>query len=130
MLIRRSRPLLMTAGFILAGAITQAQAGAASDLGITVRRLSPPLAVVNAGPWNNSYVAIATQKGIVVIDSGFSTRIAQAVRQAIQAEFKRSDFSYLINSHEHSDHIFGNSAYSDATIVGSDLLREAMLGTK
>jgi glyoxylase-like metal-dependent hydrolase (beta-lactamase superfamily II) len=75
-------------------------------------------------------VAIAAQKGIVVIDSGFSKTIAQAVRQAIQEEFKRGDFAYLINSHEHSDHTFGNSAYSDATIVGSDLMRNAILGMK
>ena len=54
--------------------------------------------VVNAGPWNNSYGAFATQKGIVVIDSGLSKTVAQAVRAAIQAEFKRSDFAFLINS--------------------------------
>lgn len=80
--------------------------------------------------WDNSYLALSTQRGIVVIDSGFSKTVAQSVRTAIQAEFKRSDFVYLINSHEHSDHTFGNSAYSDISIVGSDLLRSAMLGMK
>jgi glyoxylase-like metal-dependent hydrolase (beta-lactamase superfamily II) len=83
--------------------------------------------VASVGPWNNSYLAIATRKGIVVIDSGFSKTIAQAVREAITAEFKRSDFAYLIVSHEHSDHVFGNSAYSDIPIVGRDLVRAAIL---
>ena len=100
------------------------------DLGITVHRISPRAAVFNVGPWNNSYLALSTQKGIVVVDSGFSDTVAQAVRAAIQAEFKRKDFAFLINSHEHSDHIFGNSAYSDVPIVGSDLLRAAMLAMK
>jgi glyoxylase-like metal-dependent hydrolase (beta-lactamase superfamily II) len=95
-----------------------------------VRRISPRTAVVNAGPWNNSYLAIATQKGIVVIDSGFSTTVARAVREAIQAEFKRSDFAYLIVSHEHSDHVFGNAAYSDIPIVGSELMHAAILRMK
>ena len=102
----------------------------APDLGVTVHRLSPRAAVFRVGPWDNSYLALATQKGIVVIDSGFSKTVAQQVRAAIQAEFKRSDFAYLINSHEHSDHTFGNSAYSDVPIVGSDLLRTAILAMK
>jgi glyoxylase-like metal-dependent hydrolase (beta-lactamase superfamily II) len=107
------RSLLVTALFVVPSASAQARSQAPSDLGITVRRLSPRTAVVNVGPWNNSYLAIATQRGIVVIDSGFSKTIARAVREAIEAEFKRSDFAYLIVSHEHSDHVFGNSAYSD-----------------
>jgi len=121
------RFLLMAALFVVPSASAQTRSPAPSDLGITVRRLSPRAAVVNAGPWNNSYLAIATQKGIVVIDSGFSKTIAQAVREAIKAEFKRSDFAYLIVSHEHSDHVFGNSAYSDIPIVGSDLMHAAIL---
>jgi glyoxylase-like metal-dependent hydrolase (beta-lactamase superfamily II) len=86
--------------------------------------------VVNVGPWNNSYLAIATRKGIVVVDSGFSKTVARAVREAIQAEFNRSDFAYLILSHEHSDHVFGNSAYSDIPIVGSELLHTAILAMR
>jgi glyoxylase-like metal-dependent hydrolase (beta-lactamase superfamily II) len=130
MLNHRFCSMLMAALFIIAAVSEQARSQAASDFGFKVRRLSPRTAVINAGPWNNSYVAIATPKGIVVIDSGFSKTIAHAVRQAIQAEFKRSDFAYLILTHEHSDHIFGNSAYSDIQIVGSDLMRTAILGMK
>ena len=83
----------MTALFVVPSASAQTRSQAPSDLGITVRRLSPRAAVVNAGPWNNSYLAIATQKGIVVVDSGFSKTIAQAVREAITAEFKRATTS-------------------------------------
>lgn len=126
----RFGPLLMAALFVVPPGSAQARSLAPSDLGITVRRLSPRTAVVNAGPWNNSYLAIATQKGIVVIDSGFSKTVARAVREAIQAEFKRSDFAYLIVSHEHSDHVFGNAAYSDIPIVGSDLMRAAIMRMK
>ncbi len=122
--------MLSAALFILAAASIHAESPKASDLDIKVRRLSPHVAVVGAGPWENSYVAIATQKGIVVIDSGFSKTIASAVRETIRGEFKRSEFAFLINSHEHSDHTFGNSAYSDVPIVGSDLMRTAILRMK
>jgi glyoxylase-like metal-dependent hydrolase (beta-lactamase superfamily II) len=130
MLNRRSSSVFTVALSILVGAAAQAGSQASPDLGITVHRIGPRAAVFNVGPWNNSYLALATQKGIVVIDSGFSKTVAQAVRASIQAEFKRSDFAFLINSHEHSDHLFGNSAYSDIPIVGSDLLRTAVLRMK
>src|SRR3954468_23621278 len=110
---QRSCSIFIAAVFLAAARPDPAGAQTTSDLGIEVRCLSPRTIVVSAGPWNNSYVAIATQKGIVVIDSGFSKTVAQAVRAAIQAEFNRSDFAFLIESHEHSDHTFGNSAYSD-----------------
>ena len=66
---------------------TSAPAGTppAPDLGIKVRRLSPRAAVFYVGPWDNSYLALSTQKGIVVIDSGFSKTVAQEVRAASQA---------------------------------------------
>jgi glyoxylase-like metal-dependent hydrolase (beta-lactamase superfamily II) len=127
MLDRCSRSLLLAALVVVPSASAQTRPQTASDLGITVRRLSPRAAVVQGGPWNNSYLAIATKKGIVVVDSGFSKTVARAVREAIQAEFDRSDFAYLILSHEHSDHVFGNGAYSDIPIVGSDLIRAAIL---
>ncbi len=135
MLDKRSRPpllaaLSLAALFAVSPASAQTRSQTASDLGISVRRLSPRAAVVHAGPWNNSYLAIATKRGIVVVDSGFSTTIARAVREAIQTEFRRSDFAYLILSHEHSDHVFGNAAYSDVPIVGSDLMRAAILRVK
>jgi glyoxylase-like metal-dependent hydrolase (beta-lactamase superfamily II) len=130
MLDSRFRSLLVAVLLLLPATPALTRSPAASDLGITVRRLSPRVAVVGAGPWSNSYVAIATRKGIVVIDSGFSKSIARAVREAIQAEFQRADFAYLILSHEHSDHTFGNAAYSDVPIVGSALMRAAILAMK
>ena len=127
---RRSSSMFTVALLFIAGASAQTGPAASPDLGITVHRISPRAAVFNVGPWNNSYLALATEKGIVVIDSGFSKTVARAVRASIQAEFKRSDFAFLINSHEHSDHVFGNSAYSDIPIVGSDLLRASILRMK
>ncbi len=104
-----------------------AAAEPATKIPIAVRRLSPRVVALNLGPWDNLVLALATQKGIVVVDSGFSKTDAKACRDAIQAELKRSDFAFLINSHEHSDHLLGNSAYADVPTIGSESLRTAIL---
>lgn len=98
-----------------------------ADFDIKVDRLSPRVAVLSGGPWGNAIVALATQKGIVVIDAPFSRTIASGFRGAIAAEFKRNDFACLINTHEHTCHVSGNSAYSDVPIVGHESIRADML---
>jgi glyoxylase-like metal-dependent hydrolase (beta-lactamase superfamily II) len=97
---------------------------------ITIERLSPRVAVFYGDPWDNAIVAVATQKGIVVIDAPFSKTIAKGFRDAIQSEFKRSDFVYLVNTHDHVCHIGGNEAYADLPIVGHESLLAEMLRLK
>lgn len=94
---------------------------------IEVLRLSPRVAVFYGDPWDNAIVAIATQKGIVVVDAPFSKTISEGFREAIQAEFKRTDFACLINTHEHHCHVNGNSAFADIPIIAHESLRRQML---
>jgi glyoxylase-like metal-dependent hydrolase (beta-lactamase superfamily II) len=98
-----------------------------TEFGLDVLRLSPRVAVVYGDPWDNAIVAVATRKGIVVVDAPFTKTIAGAFREGIQAEFKRSDFGFLINTHEHECHIGGNEAYADIPIVGHASVRRLML---
>ena len=98
-----------------------------AEFNIKVDRLSPRTAVFSGGPWGNAIVAVATQKGIVVIDAPFSKTIAGGFREAIAAELKRNDFACLINTHEHTCHVSGNSAYADVPIVGHESIRADML---
>ncbi|MEE8604552.1 MAG: MBL fold metallo-hydrolase [Candidatus Aminicenantaceae bacterium] len=63
-------------------------------------------------------VALATEKGIVVIETSLIRSHDARIRQAIEKEFGRKDFKYLINTHFHHDHTAGNQIYADATIVG------------
>ncbi len=70
--------------------------------------------------------AFATDKGIVVVDTFGVPEVDSQLRQAIARELGRSDFTYLINTHEHGDHTGGNAVYSDCTIVGHDLIAAGM----
>jgi len=70
---------------------------------------------------------IVGQKGVAVIDSGGMLRIGQQLREAIR---KVSDLPilYVINTHVHPDHIFGNAAFKsdNPAYVGHAKLAEAM----
>jgi len=111
------------------GAQTPAGNGAvwSNEFGLDVVRLSPRVAVFYGDPWDNAIVALATRKGLVVVDAPFTRTIAGAFREAIQAEFKRSDFAFLINTHEHDCHVGGNEAFADVPIVGHASVRREML---
>ncbi len=71
---------------------------------------------------STAVTAFATSKGIVVVDTFGVPEIDTGLRRVIARELGRSDFAYLINTHEHSDHTGGNSVYDDCTIVGHELV--------
>ena len=86
---------------------------------IKVEKLSDRLMIIkNSLSYNETVSAIATPKGIVVIDAGFNPKLTEKYKQLIEKEFKRNDFIYLINTHPHPDHIFGNRAFSGVAVIG------------
>ena len=99
-----------------------------SSLPLHMKRLSEKVIEVWTGDYMQtiSVVAIATKKGIVVIDTSLSRSNDARIKRVIEKELGRSDFKYLINTHYHSDHTSGNQIYSDATIIGHKNLLEGM----
>jgi cyclase len=93
---------------------------AGSELPLHQKRLSDRVLIVWACDYMQSIatVALATEKGIVVIETSLIRSHDARIRQVIEKEFGRKDFKYLINTHFHHDHTAGNQIYSDATIVG------------
>ncbi len=70
---------------------------------------------------------VVGSKGVAVIDTAGSLKVGQELRSAI-ADITQLPILYVINTHVHPDHIFGNAAFiSDKpTFVGHDALAEAM----
>ncbi len=69
---------------------------------------------------------VATQKGIVVIDTTNIPKLDDAFRKVIARELGRSDFKYLINTHGHVDHVSGNGIYADCQIIAHEAVKGMM----
>ena len=70
--------------------------------------------------------AIASERGIVVVDTTCSPVTATRMRRIIEREFGRSDFVYVVNTHHHWDHFFGNQAFKGAVFIGHQNLPARM----
>lgn len=106
---------------ILLFCITLITAATATDYGEIViehERVSPKVLRVYSGKtYMDQIMAIATEKGIVVIDAGKAPTLTAKYRKVVEQEFGRDDFIYLINTHFHFDHTDGNQVFKDATII-------------
>ncbi|MCU0611915.1 MAG: MBL fold metallo-hydrolase [Candidatus Eisenbacteria bacterium] len=94
--------------------------GDSGDQGIapvsyTVTRLSSRVIVLDCLDVN--VTAIATDSGLVVIDTNRSPGIMEFLRGVIEHEFGRADFAYVINTHGDPDHASGNRAFPSTPLI-------------
>jgi glyoxylase-like metal-dependent hydrolase (beta-lactamase superfamily II) len=68
----------------------------------------------------NQVTAIASEKGLVVIDTLSSHRLASRYKAIIEEEFGRKDFVYVINTHSHQDHTGNNQVFEEAEIIAHE----------
>ena len=83
-----------------------------------VNRLSPKVLILTEiSPMENMIVALASRKGLVVVDTTGSPKTAGQARQVISREFGRNDFAWVIDTHHHWDHTFGTAAFEDVPVI-------------
>jgi glyoxylase-like metal-dependent hydrolase (beta-lactamase superfamily II) len=70
--------------------------------------------------------AIRTAKGLVIIDTEASPRVMAPIKQKLEQQFGRSDWTCVINTHAHDNHPGGNSLFRGAMIIGHENLAEDM----
>ena len=94
---------------------------------ISIERISDRAIVLSVdGISKNNVIALKSQKGLIIVDTDISPVFARHIRKKIQEEFHIDDFAYVINTHGHGDHTWGNQVFSDAVIIGQeDILQEA-----
>jgi quinoprotein relay system zinc metallohydrolase 2 len=70
---------------------------------------------------------VVGEKGVAVIDTGGSLKVGQHLREAVK-KITDKPILYVINTHVHPDHIFGNAAFVEdkPKFIGHDKLEQAM----
>lgn len=107
--------------------VSLVQAQINNEIPIRVQRLSDRVIVLTEdSPMENNIIAIASSKGLVVVDVSGSPFTAAKMRKVIEKEFGRNDFAYVINTHHHWDHAWGNQVFADTVIIGHEKCVEAM----
>ena len=100
------RKTLLLAVMIAVLAFLPVAAESIAGLPLHVQKIEPGVVRVWVGDHISSTAvsAIATKKGIVVIDTTNIPKLDEAFRKIIARELGRNDFKYLINTHGHGDH--------------------------
>ena len=113
------RSIKLLAAAIILSFVFSSFLQAEMELPLNKKRFSDRVLIVWIGDYMQQIatVALATEKGIVVIEASLIRAHDARIRRAIEAEFGRNDIKYLINTHFHHDHTAGNQIYADATIV-------------
>ena len=103
------------------------QSHADEEFAPQIERYSERVLIVKTGTvYFDQVVAIATNKGIIMIDTGLSPSLTKKYREIIEREFGRNDFRYVINTHFHFDHTDGNQIFADATIIAHQTTPDRM----
>ncbi len=72
--------------------------------------------------------AIVTTEGTIVIDTLPFPRETREMLEFLRSESKRG-VRYVINTHHHADHVYGNYLFEEADIISSDKCREMLRKT-
>jgi cyclase len=83
------------------------------------------LAILGGAAGSNSAI-IDLGGRTLVVDSFTSPMAAQDLKKAVEELYGRPA-AYVINTHSHADHWFGNQVFEDSTIVSSTHARQEML---
>ena len=126
MTIKLVRMILLT--LILAGTALASTAGPELELPVRLNRLSERVIAAWVGEFamSNQTIAVASKKGLVVIDTYASRVYQDRIRKAVEKEFGRSDYFAVINTHQHYDHTNGNQLYAGLPIIAHEAAREGM----
>jgi glyoxylase-like metal-dependent hydrolase (beta-lactamase superfamily II) len=100
---------------------------ATNEITVEFDRVSERVLVVKSGKvYTDQVIALASKKGIVIIDTGIAPTLTEKYRKVIEREFGRNDFVYVINTHYHWDHTNGNQIFPEAVIISHETSPDRM----
>jgi glyoxylase-like metal-dependent hydrolase (beta-lactamase superfamily II) len=67
--------------------------------------------------WDVNMAALSTREGLVLVDTLYHPDAAREARKLIK-RFSDQPVRFVINTHQHADHTFGNGEFREALIIG------------
>lgn len=87
-------------------------------------RLSPTMIIAQDGTARS--FALNTARGIVVVDTLASCAEMEQAKQLFEAEFRRHDYAFVIDTHDHPEHLGGNALFPAGILVGQEGIIEGL----
>ena len=101
--------------------------GAEAEPLFRVQRLTERVVVfTELTPWESNHVVIETAEGLVLVDPGHSALMGRLIRDAVKSELGHDRFAYVIDTHGHFGHTWGNAAFPEAMVIGHQQAAQTM----
>ena len=84
---------------------------------IEVKEVGDHVLVATGGTWESNLVAIASSDGIAIVDTHDTPASTSEALQKIRTHFPDHRIKYVINTHGHDDHVWGNEVFARAAII-------------
>ena len=96
-----------------------------------VQRLSDRVLVfTELSPWESNHVVIVGADGLVLVDPGHTALMGRLIREAVADELGRDRFAYVIDTHGHWGHTWGNAAFPEALVIGHEQASRSIEGDR
>lgn len=82
------------------------------------KTLTDNASVLTSGAWDNNATLIKSKNGFIIVDTLASPQMAAAALKSA-GNFAPESVIFIINTHHHWDHSFGNSLFSTANLIAS-----------
>ncbi len=107
--------ILIISFFLVISIVCRAQS--TYPINIKFKYLNERTILISGTQFATNQVAIKSNQGIILIDTGISPEYAMIVKDSLKKLFNEDDFAYIINTHHHWDHVQGNQMFSETQII-------------
>jgi len=96
-------------------------------LPLNINKLSNRLLLIRTKTGNSNVAVLSSQKGLVMLDTGFSPDFIQGIKSIAQREFSRNDWYGLVHTNPEMLNVGGNSAFAGTKIIAHNAVSQYLL---